>query len=492
MERLCINPNFSPFFPADRCRSFAELAVLFGFELDTFKERSLVIHKVLKAPQQPPLDVYLKVYAYKKSFWQRMLRKGRVKREVRHLKFFETCGISVPSIVGWGQKYRAGFLKIEYECLITTTVPHALSLSEFAKKTRSNLSQRRRILRQLAQSVQAIHQRHFFHRDLHWRNLLVSRNINNYPSIYWIDCPSGYWDWSGLRRRRGRIKDLATLDKVARSCCSLKERLLFLKYYGVSPGGRAIRSLAQAVARYHQSRHEDDDSGGRCLSIKALPLSELEKMTAGAQILEFRDSEVKVLLSREGKIYKFFRPKRFWSSSLWAPYALRFVRHTVLLRSRGITAPVVESIFDVPALKCHVVTYLKLEGQSLRQRLQEEPLIAKRQDILQRLAIFIAELHDKGIFFRALHLGNILITPTGNYALIDVVDLKVFRSPLNARQRLHNFRHLYRYGEDKALIDEYPRSEFLKAYTVAASWKGRLSRQIFLRRIFSQVFRDGS
>ena len=59
--------------------------------------------------------------------------------------------------------------------------------------------------------------------------------------IYWIDCPSGYWDWSGLRWRHGRIKDFATLDEVAKDLCSLKERLRFVQYYlGVPPGDRAI------------------------------------------------------------------------------------------------------------------------------------------------------------------------------------------------------------------------------------------------------------
>lgn len=259
MDNIFIDPEFSAFFPSDTCGSFSELVeVLFGLELESVEDRSVVIRKDLQAPHGPRIDVYLKLYSYRrKSFWQRLLREGRVKREARNLRFFEGCGIPVPRPVAWGQKLRAG-IKIEYEFLITLAIPYVMPLCQFAQRPVDPL-QRRRLLCQLAENVRVMHRRHFFHRDLKWRNLLVSESPNGVPMIYWIDCPSGYVDRIGLRRRRGRVKDLATLDKVARSLCSLKERLLFLKYYLARvPGQRNIRNFAQSVDRYHRCRHQDD------------------------------------------------------------------------------------------------------------------------------------------------------------------------------------------------------------------------------------------
>ena len=38
------------------------------------------------------------------------------------------------------------------------------------------------------------------------------------------------------------------------------------------------------------------------------------------------------------------------------------------------------------------------------------------EELLEKLGGFIAYLHDWGVYFRGLHMGNIVLTPSGDLA----------------------------------------------------------------------------
>ena len=257
MESVFIKAPLEKYFSLSQRCSFRSLVEHFGLGLQGLKMRSVVVEKVLEATGQPPLEVHFKIYAYKKSLWHGLFRTPRARREIKHLQFFDTCGIPVPCVVGWGQKRRA-WVKLDYEFLITVTVPGAMTLREFVQQCTPDARLRNTLIWRLAEHLYTVHTHRFFHRDLKWRNLLVVPKSEGEAEIYWIDCPSGYWDWSGLRWRHGQIKDFATLDEVAKDLCSLKERLRFVQYYlGVPPGNRAIRKFAAAVDKYRRRRQDD-------------------------------------------------------------------------------------------------------------------------------------------------------------------------------------------------------------------------------------------
>ena len=71
-----------------------------------------------------------------------------------------------------------------------------------------------------------MHDQHFTHNDLKWRNLLVDAQ----PLVYFIDCPNGAFWWSFMLRYR-ITKDLACLDKVAKYHLSRTQRLRFYLQY---------------------------------------------------------------------------------------------------------------------------------------------------------------------------------------------------------------------------------------------------------------------
>ena len=105
----------------------------------------------------------------------------------------------------------------------------------------------------------------------------------------------------------------------------------------------------------------------------------------------------------------------------------------------------IESI-RLPALDRTAVHYEPLPGSTLRE------LPAFDADLARKLGVFIKRLHDDGVYLRSLHLGNVVLTPEGNLGLIDVADMKVYRSPLRTGLRLRNFRHLWRYVQDRQVI----------------------------------------
>ncbi|MFX6035930.1 toluene tolerance protein, partial [Acinetobacter baumannii] len=86
-------------------------------------------------------------------------------------------------------------------------------------------------------------------------------------------------------------------------------------------------------------------------------------------------------------------------------------------------------------------------GQTLRQLDRNDPECGDA--VRTQLGELIAALHAKGVYFRSLHLGNVVRTPEGRMGLIDIADLRVQRSALSAAQRIRNFKHLLRYEQDR-------------------------------------------
>jgi RIO-like serine/threonine protein kinase len=115
--------------------------------------------------------------------------------------------------------------------MITREIPDTLDLAELARREDPRLRDRvwvDNVSRQLAAATRTLHDHHFVHNDLKWRNLLV----DGQGVLYFIDCPAGAF-WVGHWLRWRIVKDLACLDKVAKYQLSRTQRLRFyLQYRG--------------------------------------------------------------------------------------------------------------------------------------------------------------------------------------------------------------------------------------------------------------------
>lgn len=180
------------------------------------------------------------------------------------------------------------------------------------------------------------------------------------------------------------------------------------------------------------------------------------------KVIEQDQHGIKVVETSDHKIIKIFRLKRYFSSALFKPYALRFKINAETLKTLEIPSVEVEKLAYCPVEKRYVVVYQKLNGTSLRQTLQQKC----HPNVLARLAQFVANLHDKGVYFRSLHFGNIITTDSGDFALIDVADMRILKRSLSPVLRIRNFQHLLRYKEDRDQLEklglDHFRSEYLR------------------------------
>ncbi|MGE6792489.1 toluene tolerance protein [Pseudomonas guineae] len=181
----------------------------------------------------------------------------------------------------------------------------------------------------------------------------------------------------------------------------------------------------------------------------------------GAQVLEADGTGDKVLRLNDGSMLKLFRRKRLITSAAWYPYARRFVDNCTTLAERAIPCPKVRNIYRITDIARDAVHYDPLPGHTLRQLLEKQ---AASDALRHQLGAFIAELHEKGIYFRSAHLGNVVLTPEGALGLIDIADLSTYRRPLYKSQRLRNFKHILRYEQDRQWLLATGNNAFASSY----------------------------
>jgi hypothetical protein len=187
--------------------------------------------------------------------------------------------------------------------------------------------------------------------------------------------------------------------------------------------------------------------------LKTLGHEDFLALKAGAEVIESDSFGEKVLRLADGGFLKLFRRKRLLTSAAWYPYALRFVDNAAALSSLGIPVPRVIAAYRVPSVERDAARYRPLAGTTLRA-LVRRGLDAEDERRLKRLFTgFVIRLHSLGVYFRSLHLGNVVLTPEGDLGLIDFSDLTVYRRPLPAFMRRRNLRRMLEIPGERGWID---------------------------------------
>lgn len=194
---------------------------------------------------------------YVKRYWgagkglRRYIGRPRVKAEWQNLKNFAKWGIPTAPIVAYGLERKGGaFVR---GALITRELEHTRDLALMAKKGDARLRDAGwvdGVSRQLARATRALHDHHFAHNDLKWRNLLV----NEQAELFLIDCPTGSFWWGPFLRYRV-IKDLACLDKVASKVLTRSQRLrFFLQYRGRERLSSGDKRRVRQIVKFFEGR----------------------------------------------------------------------------------------------------------------------------------------------------------------------------------------------------------------------------------------------
>lgn len=168
----------------------------------------------------------------------------------------------------------------------------------------------------------------------------------------------------------------------------------------------------------------------------------------GAEVIEADAHGDKVLFLSDGTYLKLFRRKRLITTALIFPYAQRFAKNATKLARLNIPSVTIIELYRIPSVQRTAVHYNPLIGTTLRKLPN-----GIDASLTNKLGAFIRDLHDKGIYFRSLHLGNIVLTQSNKLGLIDISDMKFLNSSLSLKLRLRNFKHSARYPNDREILN---------------------------------------
>ena len=175
---------------------------------------------------------YVKTYVCRGRGLRRWFGRSRLRAEWENLNTFASYGIATPEVVAYGEKGVRNY----QGAIVTRGLSWTRDLACIARERDPVLLDRLwrlGVIRRLSESVRIMHARGFIHNDLKWRNILVGlddKSNKNSPSVYLIDCPMGrVLCWPLIKR--GIVKDLACLDKVAKHTLSRTDRLRFYLAY---------------------------------------------------------------------------------------------------------------------------------------------------------------------------------------------------------------------------------------------------------------------
>lgn len=169
-----------------------------------------------------------------------------------------------------------------------------------------------------------------------------------------------------------------------------------------------------------------------------------------------RPSMIRLALQgSEPLMVKLWYPKKLWSSDRLRPYSERFRRNAQQFAERGFAAPVVLGWGKLAGTGVRYLSYREIPGTALRD--------ASGTFDLDALAGFLLRLHDAGISFRALHLGNLLRT-AGGFALIDISDCHFRDGALSLRERAKNLSGLCAHPTDSDRFGDGAWADLVIAY----------------------------
>jgi hypothetical protein len=186
--------------------------------------------------------------------------------------------------------------------------------------------------------------------------------------------------------------------------------------------------------------------------MQSLSRGQYDAWRRDAQVLEEDSHGEKVLRLADGTFLKLFRRKSWLSKTTLYPPAKRFADNAAELQRLGVPCPRVIQLYRLSAPYRSVVHYEPLPGQTLRQLLSNDTSL-DQLELFARLAEFITHLHDLGVYFRSLHMGNIVLTPDNALGLIDISDMRCLGRPLSRWMRNRNYQHLLRYEQDWVKVD---------------------------------------
>jgi hypothetical protein len=240
---LTVHPDHRGLF--EGLRSPADVIAKWGASIPPSERRSAVAE--LRLPEG---HFFLKVYAYS-GLWRlrTLLIEARASREYRNLLRMGELGFGVPRPVAAGQARALGLVGESF--VMTRAIENAVSMWTYVYEAAKapfpfpGRAERLRLIGEFARTLRRAHDEKYFIHTMRSKNVLLTREGERY-AIHVIDVPfAGILRWR-LLPRSGRVRDLASLLKWARTLLSRTDRMRFARIYG------ADKALLRAAQRYQE------------------------------------------------------------------------------------------------------------------------------------------------------------------------------------------------------------------------------------------------
>lgn len=215
-------------------------------------------------------------------------------------------------------------------------------------------------------------------------------------------------------------------------------------------------------------------TGESPIAAKTINTDQFHHMMTGASLDRVHDYVPCAVRLPNGVIAKVFACGPIWSSSWWRPVSDRFINAAQTLKRLGIASIDGLELYRLPRPARDIVTYTPLPGENLRVSLRS----GDHQQLLDRFATFLAQLHEKGVYFRGIHFGNVIVAPDGRFGLVDVSTARFYHRPLTVRIRVRNFRHFALYRKDMQSVADFGTTRLIDGYLAATTLDDAQSRQL--------------
>lgn len=205
--------------------------------------------------------------------------------------------------------------------------------------------------------------------------------------------------------------------------------------------------------------------------MRTVTANEFQDWLAHSEVLEKDSHGVKVLRRDDGRYLKIFRSRRHPLLVRCFPEAQRFTQHAQRLQQMDILTPqILEAVWIDRHNGVSACLYHPLPGRTLEQLYHQDP--ANLEAMIPALARYILKLHRQGIYFRSLHLGNILQATEQQFGLIDFLDIRFKWFPLGPWQVRRNFAHLRSYLQRRRMA-AFPLERLMADYEALRTHQGK-------------------
>jgi len=211
--------------------------------------------------------------------------------------------------------------------------------------------------------------------------------------------------------------------------------------------------------------------------MKQISEHDYQDLVEGAELLKKDTHGDKVWRLVDGRIAKLFRVKRRISSARLSSYAKRFKQNSEKLKRRGIQTITVDEYVECKEIERQIIIYHYLPGETLEELFSENP---DSPELIEKFARFLARLHGDGIYFRSVHMGNVVLCENGELGIIDITDIRFSIFALRPWQRARNFYHMLRRPLESGVIHAFGISRFIDTYLETAKLSS-LKKILFLR-----------